>query len=128
MFATNAYKSFAKDTKVKAVSPIGLVVTLYDGCIGEMKRSIIHMNMGQISEKFVAMQHAVRIIQEGLIAGLDPKYNRELCELLRDNYQFVVSHLIVGVSQNDQKKINDCIEIMEQLKSSWVELEKGLKV
>jgi flagellar protein FliS len=79
-FASNAlnrakrgglYQQVGVETRINAADPHQLVLMLFDGFLEAIAQGRGAMRGGQIAAKGVALGRAVRILEEGLRAGLD---------------------------------------------------------
>jgi len=88
--AAKAYGEVALQSGIAASSPHKLVDMLFDGLIDSINRSRGAMARGEVEEKGKALGKAVRILEEGLKAGLNLEQGGELADNLRNVYDFCI--------------------------------------
>lgn len=118
--AINPYAQY-KQQGVLTASPTELVVMLYEGCIKQLKLSKIFLSEGNFESANASFQRAQDIITE-LVMGLDFNYNiaRELLNI----YEFVQRTIIDLNLSKDANQVDPVIEILDDLRTAWVEVVK----
>src|SRR5215204_3664901 len=82
------YRSVNAATAIEGASPHKLVSMLYQAVASEIAAARGAIDRGDIAEKGRAIGHAVRIIEEGLLAPLDLEAGGALAINLRDLYDY----------------------------------------
>lgn len=121
---TNKYQQYKRHDVLMA-SPIELIVMLYTGCIKQMKLARIAITKEDIEQCNTSLQKAQDIIM-GLINSLD--FNFDISKDLLNLYDFVGRELIDVNITKEEKRIEPLIEIMSELRSSWIQVQKETKM
>ena len=122
MFGAKAYAQVGLETGVNSASPHGLIVMLYDGAIEAIRKARIYMGMQDPAMKGKCIDKALRIINDGLVASLDIKVGGELAEQLLALYDYICKELILASVQNNEEKMDACVQLLEDLRSAWAEI------
>jgi flagellar protein FliS len=120
--AAKAYGEVALQSGIAASSPHKLVDMLFDGLIDSINRSRGAMARGEVEEKGKALGKAVRILEEGLKAGLNLEQGGELADNLRNVYDFCIIELTHANLRNDEKKLLEVLKVIEPIASAWKEI------
>lgn len=113
-----AYKSVGNQSGAAFASPHRLIQMLLDGALEKMLIAKSYMERGDIEGKAEHINWSIRIIG-GLQASLDEKRGGEVAETLGSLYNFVVGHLTNANVTNDPKMIDECIDIIRNVKDGW---------
>lgn len=122
MFGAKAYAQVGLETGVNSASPHRLIVMLYDGAIEAIKRAKLYTEMSDTVEKVKAIDKALRIISDGLVAALDVKTGGDLAEQLLALYQYIGKELVLANAKSDPAKMQECMTLLEDLRSAWLEI------
>lgn len=125
MYGAKAYAQVGLETGINSASPHGLIAMLYDGAIEAIRKAKIYLEMNDIEMKGRQMDKALRILKDGLTASLNLKAGGELAERLLSLYDFISKELILANSQNNVEKMDACIDMLEDLRSAWMEIGKN---
>jgi len=117
-----AYQQVHVTTGVDGASPHRLVQMLFEGLLDSFAQARGAMRQGNIEAKGEAIGRAVRIIDEGLKAGLNLDEGGRLAEDLRDLYAYVTVRLIYANRHNDESAIGECVRLIEPLSKAWAEM------
>jgi flagellar protein FliS len=120
--AANAYRMVGVETGVVTGSPHQLVSMLFQGFVDSLAQARGAMKQGNIEAKGKAIGRAVRIIEEGLKAGLDVKAGGQLALDMRDLYDYVTLRLTQANLRNDEKLIEECQALIEPLRTAWASI------
>ena len=115
----NAYRTVGVETGVTTGTPHQLVGMLFDGYMDAIAQARGALAQGQVEAKGKAIGRAVRIIEEGLKAGLDVRAGGQLAADLRDLYDYVTLRLTQANLRNDAKLLEECQSLIEPLQSAW---------
>lgn len=115
----NAYRTVGVETGVTTGSPHQLVAMLFEGFMDSLAQARGAMAQGQVEVKGRAIGRAVRIIEEGLKAGLDLSDGGALAADLRDLYDYVTLRLTQANLRNDPKLVEECQALIEPLHTAW---------
>jgi flagellar protein FliS len=92
---------------------------LYQAISGEIAAARGALARNDIGEKGRAIGHAVRIVEEGLLAPLDLDVGGELALNLRDLYDYIVRRLTIGNLRSDDAALGECAALVQTLRDSW---------
>jgi flagellar protein FliS len=74
---------------------------------------------GDTGAKGVAIGRAVRIVEEGLRAGLDLKAGGSLARDLDDLYAYLAMRLTLANLHNDEAALDECRALVLPLQEAW---------
>jgi len=116
--AAKAYGSVGIETGVPSANPHHLILMLFDGAISSLQNAQGHMRARRIAEKGMAITKAIRILDEGLKASLDPA-GGEIAAQLSDLYDFMVLHLVKANMNNSVEAVAEVLGILQGLRDAW---------
>lgn len=120
--AANAYRQVSAHSGVENASPHMLIQMLYDGLFQCLNAARGAMQRDELEEKGRQISKAVRILQEGLVMGLDMEKGGELAGNLRLVYDFSVKQLTAANLHNDASKIEEVIALLQPVAQGWKEI------
>lgn len=120
--AASTYRQVGVETGVTTGSPHQLVAMLFDGYMDALAQARGALRQGHIEAKGRAIGRAVRIIEEGLKAGLNLNSGGELAADMRDLYDYVTLRLTQANLHNDEKLLEECQNLIEPLRSAWASI------
>lgn len=115
----NAYRQIGVETGVSSASPHHLVLMLYDGFLESVGRAQAAMAGGVIELKCAQITRAVRILEEGLIAGLDMVSGGEIALNLHNLYRYAVVQLTRSNLRNDPALLHEVEGLIRPLRDAW---------
>lgn len=121
-----AYQQIGVTTAVDGASPHKLVAMLFDALQSEIVAARGAIQRGDIAEKGRAIGHAVRILQEGLIAPLDLQNGGAVASNLRDVYDYVVHQLTLANLRNDPEVLLQCKELIAPIQEAWTQIQSSV--
>ncbi len=107
-----------RQTSVTTQSKSKLVVMLYDGAIRFLKQAIRDIEAKDYAGKGHNINKAIDIIYE-LNMTLDMEQGGDIADNLRSLYNFMSRHLGKANFNCDLNLIQEVIDILEELNSSW---------
>jgi flagellar protein FliS len=113
------YRGVQASTAIEGASPHKLVSMLYQAVAGEIAAARGALARRDVAEKGRAIGHAVRIVEEGLLAPLDLAAGGDLALNLRDLYDYIVRRLTHGNLPSDDAALADCASLVQTLRDSW---------
>ena len=122
--AASSYNTVRVESGISGARPIDLVVMVYEGAIEALGRAAVQMRAGDINGKNATITRAIRIIDEGLRATLDPR-GGEIAANLGDLYDYMTRRLLQGSARNDPTMIDEVRGLLLDLKSAWDEVAAG---
>ena len=120
-----AYRQIGVQTGVTGASPHQLVLMLFDGYNDSVNDARAAMLAGQMELKGKAIGRALRIVDEGLKASLDVKAGGAVAENMMAVYAYVLRRLSEANLSNNQPMLDECLRVMEPLRSAWVAIRPG---
>ncbi len=117
--SVKSYREVHASTAIEGASPHKLVSLLYQTIASEVAAARGAIARSDIVEKGRAISHAVRIIEEGLLAPLDMTAGGAIAMNLRDLYQYVVYRLTMANLKTDDAALAECARLIESLRESW---------
>jgi flagellar secretion chaperone FliS len=115
----NAYRQIAAETGVAAATPHRLIAMLYDGFLEALAEARGAMRAREIERKGKAIKRAVRIVEEGLRAGLNLQAGGKLAADLHDLYGYVSLRLTYANLRNDEAALDECQQLLQPLREAW---------
>ena len=123
--AASAYKRVAVDTGVQTADPHQLVSLLFEALIQSLNLARGAMERQDVVSKGTAIGKAIRIIEEGLKAGLNLQEGGELAGNLKGLYEYSVQRLTLANLRNDAAPIHEVLNLIEPLADSWKQIRTG---
>ncbi len=123
--AASVYKRVSADTGVSAADPHQMVSMLFDGLIQSLNAARGAMERGEIEAKGMAIGKAIRILEEGLKAGLNRAQGGDLANNLNGLYGYAVQRLTMANLRNDASAIHEVLNLIEPLADSWKQIRTG---
>ena len=117
--ATTAYREIDASTALDGASPHTLVSLLFAALASQIANARGAIARRDVVEKGRAISHAVRILEEGLIAPLDLPGGGPIALNLRDLYDYVVQQLTRANLYNDDALLTECSRLVETIRSGW---------
>jgi flagellar protein FliS len=105
---------------VYSARPVELVVMLYDGAIQSLVQANALIQRGDIQAKAQQIIRATNIISE--LSGVLDLEQGEVAQNLDGIYGYARKQLISANLRNDQRKINEVVNLLKELRSAWQEL------
>ena len=99
---------------------------LYDGALKFMAAGKRAIAEGNVFEQNKNIQRAQKIIAE-LISCLDMRKGGEVAQNLMALYTFCYNKLVEANLEDNAEAIDQVSEVLNNLRSSWVELEKSMR-
>ena len=117
--AGNVYRSVGVETGVSTASPHQLVTMLFDGFRDSVAQARGAIRAGRIDDKGRAIGRAVRIVNEGLKAGLNLEAGGALAGDLAALYSYILLRLTHANLHNDDAALEECARLIEPLRTAW---------
>ena len=118
----NAYRQVGAHSGVENASPHALIQMLFEGLFQSLNAARGAMERGEIEEKGRHLGKAVRILQEGLAAGLDLDKGGELAGNLKLLYDYSVKQLTHANFHNDVDLVEEVIGVQQPVAQGWLEI------
>lgn len=120
--AANAYRQVSAHSGVESASPHQLIQMLFDGLFQSLNAARGALQRGDIEEKGRHISKAVRILQEGLVVGLDLEKGGELVANLKLLYDYSVAQLTKANVRNDEHLVEEVIKVLQPVAQGWKEI------
>lgn len=117
--SAGTYRDVNASTAIEGASPHKLVSLLFQTIASEIAAARGAIKRADIGEKGRAIGHAVRIIEEGLLAPLNTNAGGALAVNLRDLYQYLVHRMTVANLNSDDAVLAECANLVEVLREGW---------
>jgi flagellar protein FliS len=123
MRSANTYKTVGLETSVAVANPHQLVALLFEALLQSLNAAKGSMAKGDIASKGQAINRAVRILEEGLKAGLDTARGGELAQNLRNLYDFCIFRITEANLKNDSVMIDEAIKLIHPVADGWNQIK-----
>lgn len=114
------YQQVNTDSGVLSASPHRLVTMLYDGLLEALNRARGALQRRDIPGKADAVGRAVRIVNEGLKAGITDPDGSELAGNMYALYVYISMRLTHANLHNDDNALQECQRLIMPLREAWV--------
>jgi len=118
----NAYRQVGAHSGVENASPHALIQMLFDGLFQSLNAARGAIQRGEVEEKGRHLGKAVRILQEGLAAGLDLEKGGELAGNLKLLYDYCVKQLTQANVHNDPALVEEVMGVLQPVAQGWKEI------
>ena len=120
--AAKAYRQVSAHSQEESASPHQLIQMLFDGLFQALNAARGAMARGEVEEKGRHISKSVRILQEGLVMGLDLEKGGELAANLKLLYDYSVAQLTKANIHNDVALVEDVIKVLQPVAQGWKEI------
>jgi flagellar protein FliS len=117
--SANAYKTVGVETSVAGADPHQLVKLLYDALLQSLGAAKLAVQSNDMQGKGRAIVKAVRLIEEGLKAGLNDAKGGDLALNLRRLYDYCTLTLTEANLYGDAGKIEEVAGLIRPLSQAW---------
>jgi flagellar secretion chaperone FliS len=118
--SSSAYRQVGVETAAQAATPHQLVQMLFDGFRDAVAQARGAIAAGRIEDKGRAIARALRIVDEGLRAGLNLEGGGGLAADLQSLYDYLMLRLTHANIHNDAAALEECARLLEPVRSAWV--------
>ncbi len=122
MRSVNSYRAVAVETSVSTANPHELVSLLFEGLLQSLALAKGSIQTSDMPTKGRAIGRAVRILEEGLKAGLDDARGGELAANLRTLYDFCILRLTESNLRNDAGLVDEVIQLIRPVADGWSQI------
>lgn len=123
--AASAYRRVAAETRVQGADPHQLVELLFEGLLQAIAGARGAITRGDTAGKGAAIGRAVRIIEEGLKAGLNLREGGEIAANLHNLYGYSIGRLTHANLRNDIAALEEVHGLIEPLAKSWQQIRSS---
>ncbi len=124
--AASAYRQVGVQSGVDGASPHMLIKMLFDGLVLSLNAARGALERGDIAEKGRQIGKAVRILEEGLKAGLNPAQGGDIADNLAALYDYCVSRLTLANVRNDAALVEEVVRLVAPVAQGWNEMNAGM--
>lgn len=117
--AANAYQRVGVDSTMHITDKHQIVSLLFDGLIEALVNARGALARQDVAAKCAAASKALRILQEGLLAGVDKEAGGDLAQNLAALYEYCANRLILGNARNEDALFLEVQRLIESLAQSW---------
>jgi flagellar protein FliS len=128
MRSVNTYKSVGLETSVTGANPHQLVSLLFDALQQSLASAKAAILSGDIATKGRSISRAVRILEEGLKAGLDAQRGGELAANLRTVYDYCILKTTEANLRNDATMIDEVVRLIHPVSDGWNQIRGQVNV
>ena len=122
--SSNAYRQIGVETAATSASPHQLVTMLFDGFRDAVAQARGAMAAGRIQDKGQAIGRALRIVDEGLRAGLNLEAGGAIAADLQALYTYIMLRLTHANIRNDDAALAECLSLLEPVRTAWVSISQ----
>jgi len=113
------YSQVGAETRVASATPHQLVALLFEAYMEAIAQARGALREGRRADKGAALGRAVRIIEEGLRAGLDLRAGGSLARDLDELYQYLTRRLTLANLRDDDAALEECRRLVLPLQEAW---------
>ena len=117
-----AYRQVDLNSQVLSASPHGLIGLLYAelrSCLVGAKGAI---ERGDVNNRVRLISKATRLLDEGLLAGLDMRAGGELAANLHQLYSYCLLRLTQANAQGDIAIVDEVLRVLAPVIDGWSEI------
>ena len=116
------YRQVDTSTAVSQASPHQLVLLLFDGALAAVLQARHAVATGDGETRRTTVSKAMRIIDEGLKASLEPQAAPQLAANLGSLYEHMVARLFQANARNDEQALDEVAGLLAELRGTWAEI------
>ena len=122
------YQQVRVESKVDGASPHELVAMLFEGFMEAVAQARGAIREKRCDVKGAAIGRAVRIVEEGLRAGLDLRAGGSLARDLHELYGYLAMRLTLANLRSDEAALEECQRLMRPLHEAWLAIAEDAAV
>lgn len=115
----DSYHRVHVETGTQAADPHKLIEMLLQGAMDAINKARGALDRQDVKTKGEQIGKAVRIVEEGLRASLDPTAGGALAAELDQLYGYVVRKLTLANIRNDDKALMECVQLLQPISEAW---------
>jgi flagellar protein FliS len=117
--AASAYKTVGAQSSVDGADAHQLITLVFDGLMQAVNAARGALSRGDVAQKGVQIQRAVRFLEEGLKGGLDDARGGELAARLRALYDYCIRRLTHANARNDADALAEVAALIAPVADGW---------
>ena len=115
----DSYHRVHVETGAQAGDPHKLIEMLLQGAIDSIHKARGALERQDFRVKGEQVAKAVRIVEEGLRAALDPVSGGQIAAELDQLYGYVVRKLSLANLRNDDQALMECAQLLQPIQEAW---------
>ena len=115
----DSYHRVHVETGAQAGDPHKLIEMLLQGAIDSIHKARGALERQDLRIKGEQVGKAVRIVEEGLRAALDPVAGGQIAAELDQLYGYVVRKLTLANIRNDDAALMECAQLLQPIQDAW---------
>jgi flagellar protein FliS len=120
----DAYRRIGVETSMHTIDQHQIIVLLFDGLLREIARARGALTRQDVPAKCEAIARAMRILEEGLITGLDMVDGGEIAQNLSALYNYCLHQLVMANAKSDDALLQEVYTLIEQIAQGWKEIKQ----
>lgn len=117
--SARAYQRINVETSMHTIDQHQIVSLLYDGLLQSLAAARGALARGDVPAKCAAITRALRILQEGLMTGLDLVEGGEIAQNLNALYEYCAHQLVMANARNDDARLQEVYALIEPVAQGW---------
>ncbi|MEX0725076.1 MAG: flagellar export chaperone FliS [Planctomycetaceae bacterium] len=110
-----------QETQVLTASPQQLHLMVVEAALLYARRAVHALEAGNREDAYFTLNRSREFVSE-LLVGLRSDHDPELCGNLKQLFSFVFHRLAVADLEQNPKRVNEAILILEKHRDTWIEL------
>lgn len=123
--SASAYQRINVETSMHTIDQHQIVSLLFKGLLESVVTARGALARGDVAIKCKAISKAVRILEEGLLTGLDRVDGGELAKTLESLYEYCLHKLVLANAKNDDAMLQEVLRLLEPVAQAWDEMKKN---
>ncbi len=123
MRSANTYRSVGLETSITGASPHQLVELLFDALQQSLAAAKGSIRNGDVPAKARAINRVIRILEEGLKAGLDTKKGGDLAANLSGLYDYCIFKTTEANLRNDAALLDEVARLIQPVADGWSQIK-----
>jgi len=115
----DSYHRVHVETSTQAADPHKLIEMLLQGAIDAIYQARGALDRRDVKVKGEQIGKAVRIVEEGLRASLDPTAGGRIATELDQLYSYIVRKLTLANIRNDDHALMECVQLLTPISEAW---------
>ena len=115
----DAYRRIGVETSMHTIDQHQIIVLLYDGFLREIARARGALARQDVPAKCDAITRALRILEEGLITGLNLVEGGDIAQNLSALYNYCVNQLVLANARNDDALLQEVYGLIDSVAQGW---------
>ncbi len=116
-----------KNVQIKTASRERLLLMVYDGTLGFLKKARILISKGKAEKANTYLLSATNAVIE-LLGTLDYAKAPDFCKSMESLYMYVIERIRASLEDYNLKDLDEAIKVISSLKQSWEEAFQAMGV